>query len=62
MRDLDPPSAREVPVEVELLLELEDLVSGVRRSLPLWLHAGLESAIAWKTQRKKARYYTILSS
>ena len=29
MRDLDPPPPREVPVEVELLLELQSLVAGV---------------------------------
>lgn len=30
MRNLDPTSPREIPVEVKLLLQLERLVAGVR--------------------------------
>lgn len=37
VRDLDPPSPRQVPVEVELLLELQRLVPRVRSPLPLRL-------------------------
>ena len=38
MGDLDPPSARQVPVEVKLFLQLQGLVPGVRssRPLPFW--------------------------
>ena len=38
MGDLDPPPAGQVPVEVELLLQLQGLVPGVRSPgpLPLW--------------------------
>ena len=38
MRDLYPPPAREIAVEVELLLQLQRLVAsvGLPASLPLW--------------------------
>ena len=53
MGDLDAPPAREIAVEVELLLQLEDLVSRVGRALSLWFHAGLEGAIACNQTEKK---------
>lgn len=46
MCDLDASPSRQVPVEVELLLQLEDLVSGVGRPLSFWLHAWLVASIA----------------
>jgi len=53
MRYLDAPSPRQVPVVVELLLELEDLVAGVGGPLPLGLHARLERAIRCNTRGKR---------
>ena len=43
MRDLYPPPAREIAVEVELLLQLQRLVAGVGLppSLPLCKHSTL---------------------
>lgn len=40
MRDLDPPSAGQVPVKVELFLQLQGLVPGVRGSGPFPLRSG----------------------
>lgn len=49
--DLYPAAAGEVAVEVELLLELQDLVSSVGRPLPLRLAPGLELPVGWGRRR-----------
>lgn len=46
--DFYPSSPRQVTVEVELLLQLQYLVSGVGRPLPLGLAPRLELTIRWK--------------
>lgn len=43
--DLDTPPSRQVPIVMELLLELEDLVPRVRGPLPFGLHPGLVRAV-----------------
>ncbi|KAJ8888461.1 hypothetical protein PR048_007951 [Dryococelus australis] len=50
--DLDAPPPRQVPVEVELLLQLQRLVPGVRRALSLRLAVGVHRAC--NTQRRDA--------
>lgn len=52
MRDLHPAPARQVPVVVELLLELQDLLTGVGRPRALrltpcvvWTHCGRTTGI-----------------
>lgn len=48
MRDLDPTPPRQVAVEVELLLQLQRLVPGVRRPLPLRLAVRVHRACGTK--------------
>lgn len=43
--DLDTSPSRQVPIVMELLLELEDLVPRVRGPLPFGLHPGLVRAV-----------------
>lgn len=43
--DLDPSPSRQVPIVMEFLLELEDLVPRVRGPLPFRLHPGLVRAV-----------------
>jgi len=43
--DLDAPTSRQVPVEVELLLQLERLVSGVGRPRTFAVHANATRAL-----------------
>ena len=49
--DLYPSPARQVTVEVELLLELECLVAGVRRSLSFRLPIGVQLTCGEKVTR-----------
>lgn len=53
VRDLDPSPTRQVPVVMELLLQLEDLVPRVRGPLPLRLHPWLVRAVRCKNQREE---------
>ncbi len=47
--DLDAPATRQVAVEVELLLQLQGLVAGVGRPLPLRLAVGVDGACNTRT-------------
>ena len=51
VRDLDASPARQVAVEVELFLQLEDLVARVGGALAFRLHARLEAAVGRKENR-----------
>ena len=52
MRNFDATSSGQVAVEVEFLFQFQDLMTSVGSALPLWLHAGLKGAIAWKRKNK----------
>lgn len=53
MSDLDPSPSRQVPIVMEFLLQLEDLVPRVRSPLSLRLHSWLVRAVRCKNQRHR---------
>lgn len=61
MRDLDPPPAGQVPVEMELLLKLQGLIPGVGLPSPLpgWI-CGREDALALQKFIKKIYFFVSL--
>jgi len=50
VRDLDPSPPGQVPVEVELFLQLKCLVTGVRRALPFRLAVSVHCTCKHRTQ------------
>jgi len=56
VRDLDPPPPGQVPVEMELLLQLQRLVPRVRRPLPFRLAVGVHRACE---RQSRVNYYTV---
>lgn len=50
MGDLDPSPSRQVPIVMELLLQLEDLMPRVRGPLSLRLHPRLVRAVRCNNQ------------
>ena len=55
MRYLDPPPAGQVPVEVELLLQLQGLVPGVGLTAPFsgWICGEEDAPALYNLQKKK---------
>ena len=53
MGDLDPPPAGQIPVEVELLLQLQGLVPGVGLTAPLsgWICGGEDAPVLYHLQK-----------
>ena len=62
MSDLDPSPSRQVPIVMEFLLQLEDLVPRVRGPLSLRLHPWLVRAVRCKNQTETSSGVSWLAS